>query len=249
MSRITATDEVLDAMGIQSELDLMGLFQGVGLPFQSESAPAQMPNMVWLYRVPILLYWAEHEETLGAIITHVLVHEIGHHFGLSDDDMYEHRTSGGLTEECDEGHRRVPLRRDHHRGRGRSGEGQHLPLHRLPDRHRLGVPRLGADPRQPFKMKGQPTNYVKTTAESGNPRVQAFCGQCGSPIYSTSPGEGQQASYMVRVGILKRARPARAEAAELVPLGAELGHAHGRYSEEREAAGVRADRLSEPLSR
>ena len=81
------TDEVLDTMGIQSELDLMGLFQGVGLPFQSESAPVQMPNMVWLYRVPILLYWAEHEETLGAIITHVLVHEIGHHFGLSDDDI------------------------------------------------------------------------------------------------------------------------------------------------------------------
>ena len=84
-----ATDEVLDAMGIQSELDLMGLFQGVGLPFQSDSAPSQMPNMVWLYRVPILLYWAEHEETLGAIITHVLVHEIGHHFGLSDDDIDE----------------------------------------------------------------------------------------------------------------------------------------------------------------
>ena len=99
MSRTAATDEVLDAMGIQSELDLMGLFQGVGLPFQSESAPVQMPNMVWLYRVPILLYWAEHEESLGAIITHVLVHEIGHHFGLSDDDMYEHRTSGGITEE------------------------------------------------------------------------------------------------------------------------------------------------------
>ena len=82
-----ATDEVLDDMSIASELDLMGLFQGVGLPFQSDSAPAQTPNMVWLYRVPILLYWAEHEETLGAVITHVLVHEIGHHFGLSDDDI------------------------------------------------------------------------------------------------------------------------------------------------------------------
>ena len=82
-----ATDEVLDDMGIANELDLMGLFQGVGLPFQSDSAPQQMPNMVWLYRVPILLYWAEHDETLGAIITHVLVHEIGHHFGLSDEDM------------------------------------------------------------------------------------------------------------------------------------------------------------------
>lgn len=69
------------------EFDLLGLFQGIGLPFQSESAPAQFPNMVWLYRRPILDYWAEHDETLGAIITHVLVHEIGHHFGLSDEDM------------------------------------------------------------------------------------------------------------------------------------------------------------------
>jgi predicted Zn-dependent protease with MMP-like domain len=82
-----ATDEVLDSMGVQSEFDLMGLFHGVGLPFQSDSAPVQMPNMIWLYRVPILLYWAEHEETLGSVITHVLVHEIGHHFGLSDADM------------------------------------------------------------------------------------------------------------------------------------------------------------------
>ena len=71
----------------ETEFDLLGLFQGVGLPFQSESAPTHMPNMVWLYRRPILDYWAEHDETLGAIITHVLVHEIGHHFGLSDDDM------------------------------------------------------------------------------------------------------------------------------------------------------------------
>jgi predicted Zn-dependent protease with MMP-like domain len=82
-----ATDEVLDDLGIESEYDLLGLFQGVGLPFRSESAPVQMPNMVWLYRRPILDYWAEHDETLGAIVRHVLVHEIGHHFGLSDGDM------------------------------------------------------------------------------------------------------------------------------------------------------------------
>ena len=81
------TDEVLDELKAETEFDLLGLFQGVGLPFQSGSAPVQMPNMVWLYRVPILLYWAEHDETLGAIVTHVLVHEIGHHFGLSDADM------------------------------------------------------------------------------------------------------------------------------------------------------------------
>ncbi len=81
------TEEVLRTMGIESEFDLLGLFQGVGLPFRSPSAPEQMPNMVWLYRRPILDYWAEHEEALDAIVTHVLVHEIGHHFGLSDDDM------------------------------------------------------------------------------------------------------------------------------------------------------------------
>ena len=81
------TDEVLEHMNAQTDFDLLGLFQGVGLPFRSESAPVQMPNMIWLYRRPILDYWAEHDETLGALITHVLVHEIGHHFGLSDDDM------------------------------------------------------------------------------------------------------------------------------------------------------------------
>src|SRR5438093_9689748 len=81
------TDEVLDQMGAETEFDLLGLFQGVGLPFRSDSAPVQMPNMIWLYRRPILDYWAEHDESLGVIITHVLVHEIGHHFGLSDDDM------------------------------------------------------------------------------------------------------------------------------------------------------------------
>jgi predicted Zn-dependent protease with MMP-like domain len=80
-------DEVLDEMDAESEFDLLGLFQGVGLPFRAESAPVQMPNMIWLYRRPILDYWAEHDETLGAIVKHVLVHEIGHHFGLSDADM------------------------------------------------------------------------------------------------------------------------------------------------------------------
>src|SRR5262245_23266360 len=72
-----APDEVLDDMDIESEFDLMGLFQGVGLPFRSQSAPLQMPNMIWLYRRPILDYWAEHDETLGAILAHVMVHAIG----------------------------------------------------------------------------------------------------------------------------------------------------------------------------
>ena len=89
------TDEVLDDLDAQSEFDLLGLFHGIGVPFRSESAPVRMPNMIWLYRRPILDYWAEHEEALGAVVSHVLVHEIGHHFGLSDDDMEEIEAAAG----------------------------------------------------------------------------------------------------------------------------------------------------------
>jgi len=81
------TDEVLEEMAAESEFDLLGLFQGTGLPYLSNDDIARLPNMIWLYRRPILDYWAEHEETLGHIVRHVLIHEIGHHFGLSDDDM------------------------------------------------------------------------------------------------------------------------------------------------------------------
>ncbi len=81
------TNEILDELGIASELDLLGLYQGVSLDRKSVSDSALSPDMVFLYRRPILDYWAEHTETLDHIVTHVLVHEIGHHFGLSDDDM------------------------------------------------------------------------------------------------------------------------------------------------------------------
>ncbi|HMN71225.1 MAG TPA: metallopeptidase family protein [Rhodoblastus sp.] len=81
-------DETLDEMKCESDYDLLGLFRGRGLA-QGEAFAhtGQQPNMVWLYRRPILDYWAENEDTLGAIVRHVLIHEIGHHFGLSDDDM------------------------------------------------------------------------------------------------------------------------------------------------------------------
>lgn len=81
-------DETLDDMKCETEFDLLGLFRGRGLA-QGEAfaQTGQMPNMVWLYRRPILDYWADSEDSLGAIVRHVLVHEIGHHFGLSDDDM------------------------------------------------------------------------------------------------------------------------------------------------------------------
>jgi hypothetical protein len=58
-------------------------------------------------------------------------------------------------------------------------------------------------PGDKLKMTGKPAIYIKTTAESGRPRAQAFCPTCGSPIYTTSVGEGTQESYMIRAGILK----------------------------------------------
>ena len=81
-------DETLREMDCASPFDLLGLFRGIGLAQGAATLETgQFPNMVWLYRRPILDYWAEHEETLGHLVTHVLVHEIGHHFGLSDGDM------------------------------------------------------------------------------------------------------------------------------------------------------------------
>ena len=65
---------------------------------------------------------------------------------------------------------------------------------------RVSIPGPGAT----LKVTGQPTIYLKTPADSGNPRAQAFCPKCGSPLYSTTPGEGPQAMYIVRVGILRQ---------------------------------------------
>ncbi len=81
-------DEVLRDMEAEGPFELLGLFAGVGLSQDGAVAETgRMPNTVYLYRRPILDYWAEHDEALGAVVTHVLVHEIGHHFGLSDEDM------------------------------------------------------------------------------------------------------------------------------------------------------------------
>jgi len=82
-----ALDEVLDELDIESPFDLMGLYQGLSLDKKSVLDQAREPDMVFLYRRAILDYWCDGEETLGEIITHVLVHEIGHHFGFSDRDM------------------------------------------------------------------------------------------------------------------------------------------------------------------
>jgi predicted Zn-dependent protease with MMP-like domain len=81
-------DETLDQMGAESEFELLGLFRGRGMAQSGAMAETGvLPNMVWLYRRPLLDYWCEGEDSLGAVVTHVLVHEIGHHFGFSDEDM------------------------------------------------------------------------------------------------------------------------------------------------------------------
>ena len=65
---------------------------------------------------------------------------------------------------------------------------------------RVSIPMSGDS----FKMTGKPSVYIKTTSDTGNPRAHGFCPTCGTPIYSTTPGEGRQASYMIRVGILRQ---------------------------------------------
>ena len=74
-------------MGLESPFDLLGLYRGVSLAHKSHSDPAPMPDMIFLYRRPILDYWCETGEDLVHVVRHVLIHEIGHHFGFSDDDM------------------------------------------------------------------------------------------------------------------------------------------------------------------
>jgi predicted Zn-dependent protease with MMP-like domain len=83
-----ASKEVLDDLAIQDAFELTGLYQGVDLTHRSVFDPSPQPSMVFLYRRPILDEWADNGEvTLEELVAHVLVHEIGHHFGLSDDDI------------------------------------------------------------------------------------------------------------------------------------------------------------------
>ncbi|WP_428644606.1 metallopeptidase family protein [Roseibium sp.] len=83
-----APDDVLDALSIEDPYELLGLFEGLGLAQGGDAVlTGQMPNRIWLFRRPILDYWAGMDEKLGDVVAHVLIHEIGHHFGLSDQDM------------------------------------------------------------------------------------------------------------------------------------------------------------------
>lgn len=80
-------EDMLNELGLESPFDLLGLYHGVSLDQKSTGDLPRGPDMVFLFRRPILDYWADSEDTLGKIVTHVLIHEFGHHFGLSDEDM------------------------------------------------------------------------------------------------------------------------------------------------------------------
>jgi predicted Zn-dependent protease with MMP-like domain len=80
-------EDVVSEMELESEFDILGLFQGPDLSMRVANQGHGEPTMILLYRRPILDYWAENHEALGDIVRHVLVHEIGHHFGLSDEQM------------------------------------------------------------------------------------------------------------------------------------------------------------------
>lgn len=79
--------EIESDMGLESPFDLLGLYSGVSLREKSVIDQPGDLDRVFLYRRPILDYWADSGERLDQIVRHVLIHEIGHHFGLSDDDM------------------------------------------------------------------------------------------------------------------------------------------------------------------
>jgi predicted Zn-dependent protease with MMP-like domain len=80
-------EETEKDMGLETPFDLLGLYRGVPFGEKGTGFTPQDVDMIFLYRRPLLDYWCEMEEDLGGLIRHVMIHEIGHHFGLSDDDM------------------------------------------------------------------------------------------------------------------------------------------------------------------
>lgn len=90
-----ADDQTLDEMGIEDPFELTGLYRGRPLGEKSVSDSGTLPDTIHLYRRPLLDEWVETGVTLEALVTHVLVHEVGHHFGLSDADMHALEEAAG----------------------------------------------------------------------------------------------------------------------------------------------------------
>nr|WP_295661450.1 metallopeptidase family protein [Polymorphobacter sp.] len=79
--------DVIREMSLETDFDILGLYQGRHVGMKGDEPTGALPDIIFLYRRPLLDEWCESGETLDALVTHVLVHEVGHHFGLSDDDM------------------------------------------------------------------------------------------------------------------------------------------------------------------
>jgi predicted Zn-dependent protease with MMP-like domain len=90
-----AGEDVLNELDIEDPFDLSGLYSGRPLGEQSSMLSGELPAMIHLYRRPLLDEWVETGVSLEELVTHVIVHEVGHHFGFSDDDMHEIEGSGG----------------------------------------------------------------------------------------------------------------------------------------------------------
>jgi predicted Zn-dependent protease with MMP-like domain len=83
-----ADDAVLDELGIEDPFDLTGLYTGRPIGEQSSMLSGELPAMIHLYRRPLLDEWADTGVSLEDLVTHVIVHEAGHHFGFSDEEMH-----------------------------------------------------------------------------------------------------------------------------------------------------------------
>ncbi len=90
-----ADERTLREMGIDDPFELSGLYEGVPLTEQSVEQSGTLPERVFLFRRPILDEWADGADSLEHLVAHVLIHEIGHHFGLSDDDIHRLEESAG----------------------------------------------------------------------------------------------------------------------------------------------------------
>jgi len=90
-----ADEETLDALGIEDPFQLSGLYRGRPVGEKSIGDSGALPDMIFLYRRALLDEWIESGETLEALVSHVLIHEVGHHFGLSDDDMHALEAAAG----------------------------------------------------------------------------------------------------------------------------------------------------------
>ncbi len=83
-----ADPQTARSLGLRNPMQLSGLYQGVPLNLQSVSQSGMLPERITLYSRPILAEWRSTRFSLDQLVSHIVIHEVGHHFGFSDDDMH-----------------------------------------------------------------------------------------------------------------------------------------------------------------